>query len=113
MEKIIAYCQFYLYLESGFVCFYLFKDITGLALLCAIISQGIIYYLSVINPKSFSLIKSVFYNYSLFLIVANLYYLSFDKGIFDYKEFSNRLYFSLWFVFPLFVIDLFRKKNWE
>lgn len=113
MEKLIAYCQVYLYFASGFIGIYLFGDIIGLAVFGSIISMGIVHYFCILEDKRFPLVKSIFYFYSSSLIMANLGYLPFENGIFEYKAFSERLCFSLWFSIPPLVIDLFRKKNWE
>ena len=113
MEKLIGYSKVFLFYASGLICLYLFGDIIGLAVFGCIISMGIVHYFCISEDKRFPFVRSVFCFYSLSLIIANLAYLPFENGIFDYKDFYNRLCSSLWLTLPFVLLDIITKKNWK
>ena len=118
MEKFLGYCQAYLFYVCGWFGIYIFKDLAKddyygffMVLSCIVLMRGV--YLICNNKKSFVLLRCFLFYISAVLIIANLVYLLLRGDIFAYKSCFQRILFSLWFISPPAVIDLFAKANWK
>ena len=111
MEKFLDYCKAYLYFACGGFGIYVFNDMFFISLSCLVLMGGV-YFISKGN-KRFALFRCLLFYVSAVLILANIAYLLFMDNIFAYKECFQRILFSLWFISPPAVIDLFVKTNWK
>lgn len=118
MEKFLDYCKAYLYFACGGSAGYIFRDLAKddyyvfFIVLSCLVSMGGVYFISK-GKKSFVLLRCLLFHISAVLVIANIAYLLFMDNIFAYKECFQRILFSLWFISPPAVIDLFVKANWK
>ena len=118
MDKFLDYCKVYLYFVCGGFGIYVFSDLAKddyyrfFIVLSCIVSMSGVYFISKGN-KGFVLFRCFLFYISAVLILANIAYLLFRNDIFAYKECFQRILFSLWFISPPAVIDLFIKANWK
>ena len=118
MEKFLDYCKVYLYFVCGGFGIYVFSDLAKddyyrfFMVLSCIVSMSGIYFIAQ-NKNKFILLRCLLFYISAVLIITNLVYLLIMDDIFAYKECFQRILFSLWFISPPAVIDLFAKANWK
>ena len=118
MEKFLGYCQAYLFYVCGGFGIYIFKDLAKddyygfFCFFACILLMGGVYFIAQ-NKNKFVLLRCFLFYISAVLIIANLVYLLLRNDIFAYKACFQRILFSLWFISPPAVIDLFVKANWK
>lgn len=118
MDKFLDYCKVYLYFACGGFGIDIFRDLAKddyyvfFIVLSCLVSMCGVYFISKGN-KSFVLFRCLLFYISTALIMANIAYILFRNDIFAYKECFQRILFSLWFISPPAVIDLFAKENWK